>query len=148
MPFFSRYSVWIYRHLGMNIPKSVKLSTFTVYGDYTKITCGEYAEINWGCFLLAKDKIYIGKNSTLAYNVSLITSANPNYPHNSLSQKYPPRTAPIIIGDNVWIGANATILPGVTIGDESVVAAGALVNKDVQPHTLVGGVPAKVIKSL
>ena len=54
--------------------------------------------------------------------------------------------APIHIGKNVWIGANATVLAGVTIGDAVVVAAGAVVKKDVQPNTVVGGVPAKLIK--
>lgn len=147
-PFFWRYSVWIYRQLGMTVPNSAKFSNFTVYGDYSMIICSENTEINWGCFLLAKDKIIIGQNSTLAYNVSLITSANPNYPYNTLSKLYPPHTAPVIIGNNVWIGANAILLPGVTIGDESIIAAGSLVNRDVPPRTVVGGVPAKVIKKI
>jgi len=56
--------------------------------------------------------------------------------------------APIHIGKNVWIGANATVLAGVTIGDGAVVAAGAVVTKDVAPNTVVGGVPAKLIKAL
>ena len=56
--------------------------------------------------------------------------------------------APIHIGKNVWIGANATVLAGVTIGDGAVVAAGAVVRKDVEPNTIVGGVPAKVIKKI
>ena len=56
--------------------------------------------------------------------------------------------APIHIGKNVWIGANATILAGVTVGDGSVVAAGAVVAKDVEPNTVVGGVPAKFIKKI
>ena len=56
--------------------------------------------------------------------------------------------APIHIGKNVWIGANATVLAGVTIGDGAVVAAGAVVTKNVEPKTIVGGVPAKVIKKI
>ena len=56
--------------------------------------------------------------------------------------------APIHIGKNVWIGANATILAGVTIGDGAVVAAGAVVTKDVEPNTIVGGIPAKIIKKI
>ena len=56
------------------------------------------------------------------------------------------KTAPIVIHDNVWIGTRATILKGVTIGEGAIVAAGAVVTKNVPPHTLVGGVPAKIIK--
>lgn len=55
---------------------------------------------------------------------------------------------PIIIGDGTWIGANVTVLGGVTIGEGCVIAAGAVITKDVPPNTMVGGVPAKVIKSL
>ena len=58
------------------------------------------------------------------------------------------RYAPIKIGDHVWIGSNATVLPGVTIGDWSVVAAGAVVRQDVPPMTVVGGVPAKILKKI
>ena len=57
-------------------------------------------------------------------------------------------TTPVVIEDDIWIGANAVILPGVTIGQHSVVAAGAIVTKDVPPHSLVAGVPAKVIRQI
>ena len=55
---------------------------------------------------------------------------------------------PISIGKNVWIGANATVLPGVRIGDGAIIAAGAVVSKDVEENTIVGGVPAKVMKTI
>jgi acetyltransferase-like isoleucine patch superfamily enzyme len=57
-------------------------------------------------------------------------------------------TSAVVIEDDIWIGANAVILPGLTIGHHSVVAAGAVVTKDVPPHSLVAGVPAKVIKQI
>lgn len=56
--------------------------------------------------------------------------------------------APIVIGDKVWIGANATVLPGVTIGKGAIVAAGAVVHRDVPPFTVVGGVPARILREL
>lgn len=108
----------------------------------------ENAEINKRCFLLAKDKIEIGKNSTLAYGVTILTSANLNGPYNKLSKLYPAMTTPVIIGDDVWVGANATILPGVTIGNFSIIGAGAIVTKDVPSGVLVAGNPATIKKKL
>ncbi len=58
------------------------------------------------------------------------------------------KPSPVIIGDNVWIGACVTIVPGVTIGDNAIIAAGAVVTKNVEPNTVVGGVPAKFIKNI
>ncbi len=58
------------------------------------------------------------------------------------------KLSPVIIGDNVWIGASVTIVPGVTIGDNAIIAAGAVVTKNVEPNTVVGGVPAKFIKNI
>ena len=97
---------------------------------------------------MAKDRIEIGQNSTLAYGVMVLTSADPNGPRNKLSKLYPPLKAPVAIGNDCWIGARSVILPGVTIGDCSVVAAGSVVTKDVPPETLVAGVPAVEKKKL
>lgn len=117
----------------------------TVVGDYSLLYLHENARIQKNCFLLLREKIEIGRNTGLAYGVTILTSANP---YNELNRIYPGITAPVHIGDNVWVGANATILPGVTIGNCSVIAAGSVVTKDVPEKVLVAGNPAVVKKHL
>ena len=77
--------------------------------------------------------------------MTILTSANPNGPHNKLAELYPAMTAPVVIGRDVRVGANATILPGVTIGDFSIVA-GSILTRDVPSGVLVTGNPA-IIKN-
>ena len=84
------------------------------------------------------DGVLIGHNAVLA-------TLNHDIDPNKRSMMHP---SPILIGKNVWIGANATVLPGVTIGDGAIVAAGAVVNRDVSANTIVGGVPARLIKMI
>ena len=86
-------------------------------------------------------RIEIGNNVCISDNVQIRDSDN-----HLIKGKEQESTKPIVIKDNVWIGMGAIILKGVTIGEGAIIAAGAVVNKDVQPHTLVGGVPAKLIK--
>lgn len=139
-----------YRILGVNDfgGDNFLIANPQLVGDYRYLYMHKHAEINRNCFLLAKDRIEIGENSTLAYGVTILTSANPNGPHNKLAELYPAKTAPVVIGRDVWVGANATILPGVTIGGYSIVAAGAVVTKDVPSGVLVAGNPAIVKKHL
>lgn len=113
-----------------------------------KILCSNHVNINAEVMFVTFKDITIGKNSTLAYRVLISTSANPNHPYNELAKFYPPIHEEVHIGDNCWIGAGAIILPGVTIGNGSVVAAGAVVNKDVPDNVMVAGVPAVVKKHL
>lgn len=150
LPFLRNYTQKWYKLLGVNMLQGGgRISTnCTIVGSYSNIVLHPNAEINTGCLLLAKERIEIGENSTLAYGVTVLTSANPNGPKNKLAALYPKIKAPVIIGDDVWVGANATVLPGVTIGSMSVVAAGAVVTKDVPPGVLVAGNPAVVKKSL
>ncbi|MBQ6649347.1 MAG: acyltransferase [Muribaculaceae bacterium] len=146
-----RYKQFVYMWLGVNVEPNTKsffIGNPIVIGEYENIVIHENSEIERGCTLIAKDKIEIGQNSTLAYGVMVLTSADPNGPHNKLSKLYPPIKAPVTIGNDCWIGARSVILPGVTIGDCSIVAAGSVVTKDVQPKTLVAGVPAIVKKRL
>ena len=87
----------------------------------------------------------LGPRSTLSPDVTLLCSM---YPEEApLPGEYGER-APITIGSDAWVGADATILGGVSIGDQSIVAAGAVVTEDVSPRTIVGGVPAETIKTL
>ena len=135
--------------LGIKMSVGARISSnITIIGDCSNITMSEHSEINSGCFIVAKAPIYIGENSTLAYQVGIFTSAYPNGPYNELCKIYDKVRKPITIGKNCWIGARAVILPGVTIGDYSVVAAGAIVTKDVPSGVVVAGCPAVVKKKL
>lgn len=113
------------------------------YTDFGKnISIGKDVFINSGCHFQDQGGIIIGDGSLIGHNVVLATINHDLLP----SQKRKNHYAPITIGSNVWIGSNAVILPGVTIGEWAVVAAGAVVTHDVPPLTIVGGVPARVIK--
>ena len=115
------------------------------YTDFGKnITIGKDVFINSGCHFQDQGGITIGDGSLIGHNVVLATINHDLNPANNRKNHY----APIHIGCHVWIGSNATVLPGVTIGDWAVVAAGAVVSKDVPPFTVVGGVPAKVLKKV
>ncbi|WP_180000013.1 DapH/DapD/GlmU-related protein [Acinetobacter sp. YH12239] len=147
-PLLNRFNRIWYSKLGVK-GKDFRINpNFELVGCYSYLELSKNAEVNEGCFLLAKDRIVIGENSTLAYRVTILTSANPNGPGNKLSTIYPSTKAPVIIGHNTWIGACATILPGIKIGNFCVIAAGAVVTKDVPDYTVVAGVPAKPIKKL
>ena len=105
---------------------------------------GEGVFINAGCRFQDQGGIYIGDRALIGHN-AVIATLNHNMDPDQRANLLP---APVRIGSDVWLGSNVTVLPGVTIGDGSVVAAGAVVTKDVAPNTVVGGVPAKLIKEL
>lgn len=113
------------------------------YTDFGKnITIGKDVFINSGCHFQDQGGIYIGEGVLIGHNVVLATINHDLNPDKNRKNHY----APITIGNHVWIGSNATILPGVTLGDWSVVAAGAVVTHDVQDIAVVGGIPARIIK--
>lgn len=115
------------------------------YTDFGKnITVGKNVFINMGCKFQDQGGIFIDDGALIGHNVVLATLNHDLSP--ATRQSMTPK--PIHIGKNVWVGANAVILQGVTVGDGAVVAAGAVVTKDVPENTVVGGVPAKVIKKV
>ena len=129
---------------GSKIDESVVVFTplYINYGKHTKI--GKNVFINFDCIFLDLGGITIEDGVLIAPKVSLLSEGHPLSPNerHSLVPK------PIHIKKNAWIGANATILHGVTIGENSVVAAGSVVSKDVPDNVVVGGTPAKIIKSI
>ena len=110
-----------------------------------RIRVGRDVFINQGCTFVDMGGIEIGDEVMLGPGVSLISSGHPLPPPERRSGI---TAAPIRLERNVWIGAGAQILQGVTVGEGAVVAAGAVVTRDVEPATLVGGVPAATIRDL
>ncbi|MBW9173036.1 sugar O-acetyltransferase [Clostridium estertheticum] len=115
------------------------------YTDCGKNICvGMNVFINTGCHFQDQGGIVIGDGVLIGHNVMLAT-LNHDIDPRKRSNMHP---APIVIGNNVWIGANAAVVAGVTIGDGAVIAAGAVVTKDVPSNVIVGGVPAKIIREI
>ena len=113
-------------------------------GPMATIEIGENTFINSGSIITARKHIKIGKNCHIANQVILMDDDFHAVNERNLGSA----KKEIIIGDNVWIATRATILKGVNIGEGAVVAAGAVVTKDVPPFALVGGVPAKIIRTI
>lgn len=108
------------------------------------LTIGKGVFINAGCRFQDQGGITIGDGTLIGHNCVMATlNHDPDPAHRG--NIHP---APIIIGKNVWIGANVTIIGNTTIGDGAIIAAGAVVTKDVLPNTMVGGVPARIIKTI
>lgn len=127
---------------GKPVPPSLRVFP-PFYTDFGKnIKVGNNVFINACCHFQDHGGVTLGDGCQIGHNVVFATLNHglaPEHRHTT----YP---APIVLGKNVWVGSNSTILQGVTVGDNAVVAAGAVVTKDVPANAIVGGVPAKVIK--
>lgn len=127
---------------GYEVPESFRVFP-PFYTDFGKnITVGEGVFINACCHFQDHGGVTIGDGCQIGHNVVFAT-LNHGFAPEDRSTTYP---APIVLKKNVWVGSNATILSGVTIGENAIVGAGSVVTKDVPDNAIVGGVPAKVIK--
>ena len=155
----------LYQHRGRHsvIHHSVRMDT----PPYRKFRLGDYSVIeSFACINNAVGDVIIGDHTrvglhntvigpvTIGCHVNLaqgitVTALNHNFADSEKRiDEQGVSTTPVVIEDDVWIGANAVVLPGVRVGTHSVIAAGAVVTKDVLPHSIVAGVPAKVIKKI
>ena len=162
---FIRLLAPLYQHRGKHsvIHPSARMDT----PPYRKFSLGDYSVIeSFACINNAVGDVQIGNHTRIGLHNTVIgpvkignhvnlaqgitvTALNHNFTDsNKRIDEQGISTNAVSIEDDVWIGANAVILPGVTIGNHCVVAAGAVVTKDVPPHSLVAGVPAKVIKQI
>ncbi|HKO76692.1 MAG TPA: sugar O-acetyltransferase [Flavobacterium sp.] len=126
------------------IDESVTVFTplYINYGKHTKI--GKNVFINFDCVFLDLGGITIEDNVLIAPKVNLLTEGHPT----AIGDRHSLIPKPIHIKKNAWIGANATILQGVTIGENAIVASGSVVSKDVPDNTIAGGIPAKFLKTI
>lgn len=130
--------------IGTSLDKSTTVFAlfYTNFGRF--ISIGKHVFINHACSFVDMGGITLEDHVLIGPKVNLITENHPLSPTDRRGML----CKPILIKRNAWIGAGATILPGVTIGENAVVAAGAVVSKDVPDNTVVGGVPAKLIKTI
>ena len=162
---FMRLLAPLYQHRGKHsvIHRSARMDT----PPYRIFSLGDYSVIeSFACINNAVGDVIIGDHTRIGLHNTIIgpvdigshvnlaqgiTVSALNHNFSDTQKRIDEQgvsTNPVTIEDDVWVGANAVILPGVTIGEHCVVAAGAVVTKDVPPHSLVAGVPAKVIKNI
>lgn len=132
------------RITGHPVPASFRLFPPFTTDCGKNIRFGERVFVNSGCRFQDQGGIRIGDDALIGHNVVIATLNHAIDPADRAATV----PASVRIGSKVWIGANATILPGVTIGYGAIVAAGAVVSKDVAPNTIVGGVPARMIRQI
>jgi acetyltransferase-like isoleucine patch superfamily enzyme len=120
--------------------RNVRLRMPVVIYDPQKLAFGDFVDIGENVILRAGGGLSIGNRVLIAAGAAVVTVGHPIAPPRWGQIK----AAPVAIGDDVWIGANAVILPGVSVGNGAIVAAGAVVTDDVAPYTIVAGVPAKL----
>ncbi len=129
--------------------------TAPFYADYgNNIYFGNNCEVNMNCTFLDDNRIVIGDHALIAPNVQIYTAFHPTSARERFGEPREDgsfafcigRTAPVIIGNNVWIGGGAVILPGVTIGDNVVIGAGSVVTRDIPSDSVAVGNPCRVIR--
>lgn len=140
------------RLLGARLGRRVILHDVRFFNLYRRglpgLSIGEDGFIGDECLFDLAEEIRMGRQVTLAERVLILTHTNVGYADHPLQVHFPAMWAPVTIGDGAFLGANVTVLPGVTIGPRAFVAAGSVVTRDVDAETVVAGVPARLVRRI
>lgn len=148
MEFVERVATWIYvrgklAFLSVRFPGQIAMTKafrrpfYCRVSDKGVINVGERTSFNYGCVLIAHERIEIGRGCLFGPNVHVYDFDHGMSQNGIMYRDQPTVTAPVRIGDNVWLGANVVVLKGVTIGDNAIVAANSIVSKDLPANTLL-----------
>lgn len=146
LPIFNKFKSYLMRKRGATIGDRVKLLSGIWIDRFSELEINDDASLAKDITMVAAGGIQIGERTMIGYGTIILT-ANHRIPTNRGPMRFSgTELNKVTIEDDVWIGARVVLLPGITVGEGSIVGAGAVVNKDVQPFSIVGGVPAKVIR--
>jgi acetyltransferase-like isoleucine patch superfamily enzyme len=144
-------AAWL-RLLGARIGRGAILHDVRFFNLYRRglagLEIGEECFLGDECLVDLAEGVTLEPQVTLAERVLILTHTNVGYRDHPLQAHFPPMTAPVVVGAGSFLGANVTVLPGVRIGARSFVAAGSVVTEDVEPRTLVAGVPARPLRTI
>lgn len=147
IPYSFALKRYVLRAAGATIGSAVKMKSGCIFeppGHLSNLHIGEGTFVNTGCRFASRGAVFIGSRCAIGPGVFFETVSHYHAPDGALKTI----AKDIVVGDNVWVGAGCIILPGIRVGSFSVVGAGAVVTKDVAPHSVVAGVPAKSISKV
>ena len=141
----SRLKAALLRWRGATIGVGLKTWRDVMVDDYRKLSIGDNVAISRSSMFVCLGGVTLGNDVIISYGCQILSAGHRIPPVGEAIRSSGIEIAPVVIEDDVWVCAGAIVLPGVTVGTGSVVAAGAVVNRDVPPFSIVGGAPARVL---
>lgn len=143
---FNNMRTWVCRELFADCGKGVNVHRGAAFGSGRAVKVGNYSHLGENVRINGRGGVSLGDNVLMGPDI-IIYSGTHNFSSVAMPiQKQGMRYAPVVIGNDVWLGARVVILPGVTIGDGCIIGANAVVTKDLPPFSIAVGIPARVIK--
>ncbi len=144
--FSNRIKAALLRWRGATIGEGIKIWRDVMVDDYRKLSIGDNVAISRSAMFVTLGGVSLGNNVIISFGCKILSAGHRIPPVGEAIRSSGIEIAPVVIEDDVWVCAGAIVLPGVTVGTGAVVAAGAIVNRDVPPYSIVGGTPARVLR--